>query len=185
MSVVNIVYETHSITTDNEAGIATGWLPGRLSETGRNLARELGQRRINDRIAAVFTSDLARAVETAELAFGGSGIPIRKDARLRECNYGSLNGMSVGQLAGARSGHIREPYPNGQSYQDVVLQTRDFLIEAARDWQGETILLIAHSANKWALDNLLNGVALDELVAAPFGWQEGWHYTLPADWTGA
>jgi hypothetical protein len=31
---VSIVYETHSITTDNEDGIATGWLPGRLSEAG-------------------------------------------------------------------------------------------------------------------------------------------------------
>lgn len=28
---VELVYETHSITTDNEAGIATGWLPRRLS----------------------------------------------------------------------------------------------------------------------------------------------------------
>jgi hypothetical protein len=32
---VEIVYETHSVTTDNEAGIATGWLPGQLSDEGR------------------------------------------------------------------------------------------------------------------------------------------------------
>jgi 2,3-bisphosphoglycerate-dependent phosphoglycerate mutase len=31
---VQIVFETHSISTDNERGIATGWLPGRLSEAG-------------------------------------------------------------------------------------------------------------------------------------------------------
>jgi broad specificity phosphatase PhoE len=184
MLAVEIVYETHSLTTDNEAGVATGWLPGRLSEVGRNLAAELGQRRRADRIAAVFTSDLARAVETAEIAFRGSEILVHQDARLRECNYGTLNGMPVGQLARIRSLHIREPYPRGQSYQDVVLQTRDFLTEVAHDWDGQKILLIAHSANKWALDNLLNGVALDDLVDAPFGWQEGWHYTLPAGWTG-
>lgn len=37
-----IVFETHSITEDNELGFATGWLPGRLSATGRELARDLG-----------------------------------------------------------------------------------------------------------------------------------------------
>jgi broad specificity phosphatase PhoE len=39
-------------------------------------------------IAVVFTSDLGRAVETADIAFGGTGIPVRRDARLRECDYG-------------------------------------------------------------------------------------------------
>lgn len=181
---VEIVYETHSLTTDNEAGLATGWLPGRLSKAGRKLARELGQRRRADSIDAVFTSDLARAVETAEIAFAGSDIPIRQDPRLRECDYGSLNGMPVSQLAQIRSRHIRQPYPSGQSYHDVVVQTRDFLTEVARDRDGQKVLLIAHSANKWALDNLLTGVALEDLVDAPFAWQEGWHYTLPAGWTG-
>jgi broad specificity phosphatase PhoE len=40
---VQIVYETHSLTEDNEAGRATGWLPGRLSAAGRELAAELGR----------------------------------------------------------------------------------------------------------------------------------------------
>jgi broad specificity phosphatase PhoE len=51
---VAIIFETHSLTTDNEAGIATGWLPGQLSERGRGLAAELGQRYRATGIAAVF-----------------------------------------------------------------------------------------------------------------------------------
>jgi hypothetical protein len=35
---VHIVFETHSISTDNEMGAATGWLPGRLYMQGRALA---------------------------------------------------------------------------------------------------------------------------------------------------
>ena len=66
--VVRIVFETHSLTVDNERGIATGWFGGALSAQGRALARELGERRRDDRIDAVFSSDLARAVETAEIA---------------------------------------------------------------------------------------------------------------------
>jgi 2,3-bisphosphoglycerate-dependent phosphoglycerate mutase len=64
---IEIVFETHSTTEDNEAGRATGWLPGRLSEQGRAQARELGRRRAGDGIAAVFCSDLRRADGGARL----------------------------------------------------------------------------------------------------------------------
>jgi len=180
---VEIIYETHSITTDNEAEIATGWLPGRLSEQGRKLAQELGERRQSDNVTAIFVSDLARAVETAEIAFAGSNIPIYQDARLRECNYGTLNGMSVAQLAIERSRHIDAPFPGGQSYQNVVTQMCDLLRDFAANWDGRTVLIIAHSANKWALDHLLNGADLADLVSAPFNWQDGWRYLLPRGWT--
>lgn len=182
--MLEIVYETHSVTTDNEAGIATGWLPGQLSARGRELAVELGVRRRNDGIMAVFCSDLRRAVETAEIAFGGSGIPISQDARLRECDYGELNGMPVERLAAQRAAHIDAPFPGGQSYRQVVDQTRDFLRELAADGDGRRVLLIAHSANRWALEHLLNGRPLQELVDAPFEWQPGWVYRLPPRWTG-
>ena len=182
---VEIVYETHSTTTDNEAGIATGWLPGRLSENGRRQARDLGKRRRRQAIAAVFVSDLTRAVQTAEIAFSGSGIPIYRDERLRECNYGTLNDMPVARLAAERSRHIDVPFPGGQSYRQVVAQTRGFLHDLARSWDGTTVLIIAHSANRWALDHLLNGIPLEHLVDEPFCWQPGWHYTLAEGWTHA
>jgi 2,3-bisphosphoglycerate-dependent phosphoglycerate mutase len=54
---IEIVYETHSTTEDNEMGIATGWLPGRLSDAGRANAAMLGQRRHDDGLAAIFVSD--------------------------------------------------------------------------------------------------------------------------------
>ena len=91
--VVRIVFETHSWSEDNDEGRASGWHHSRLSPKGRALAAELGERRRNDGIRAVFTSDLRRAVETAEIAFADTGVPILHDWRLRECNYGTGNGM--------------------------------------------------------------------------------------------
>lgn len=181
---VEIIYETHSLTTDNEAGIATGWLPGKLSVEGRRLAAELGARRRGQDIAAVFVSDLRRAVETAEIAFGDSGIPIFQDARLRECNYGDLNGMPVSELAALRARHIDESFPSGQSYRQVVEAMADFLRDLAGNWDGRRVVVIAHSASKWALDCVLCGGRLEDLVDAPFGWREGWRYVLPSGWDG-
>jgi broad specificity phosphatase PhoE len=68
---VRIVFETHSLTTDNEEGIATVWLGGTLSERGRAFAAGLGERRRADGIDVVYSSDPARAVETAEMPSAG------------------------------------------------------------------------------------------------------------------
>ena len=174
---MSIVFETHALTTDNEAGIATGWLPGQLSKEGRRLARELGERRRADNLAAVFVSDLARAAETATIAFAGTDIAINYDDRLRECDYGELNGAKVAGLR-PRSRYIDRPFPGGQSYHQVVEQVRDFLADIARGFEGRRVCVIGHSATRWALDVLLLGQTLDELVDAPFDWREGWEYTL-------
>ena len=175
---VEIVYETHSVTTDNEAGIATGWLDGELSEAGREQARALGERRRDDGLAVVFTSDLGRAIETADIAFAGSDLPRREDARLRECNYGELNGHPVAEIDAIKPTRIDEPYPGGESYRDVVERTRAFLGDLAGEFNGTRVLVIAHAANRWSLQHLLGGVPLEELVTAPFDWQEGWEYAL-------
>ncbi|MBA3420034.1 MAG: histidine phosphatase family protein, partial [Geodermatophilaceae bacterium] len=55
-------------------------MPGRLSSEGRELVADLGRRRSEDGLAAVFSSDLTRAVETASIAFGGR-LPILLDWR--------------------------------------------------------------------------------------------------------
>jgi broad specificity phosphatase PhoE len=175
---VQIVHETHSITTDNESGLATGWQLGRLSEQGRRLARQLGERRRNDGLAAVVTSDLARAIETAQLAFADTDIPIYHDERLRECDYGELTGMSAALLARLRRQHIDVPFPGGESYRDVVERTRELSRRCASRWAGRRIVVIAHSANRWALDHLLDGTALEDLLEEPFSWQAGWEYRL-------
>ena len=179
--MIELVYETHSTSTHNEAGIATGWLDGQLSERGREQARALGERRRDDGLAVVFTSDLGRALETADIAFEGSDLPRRQDARLRECNYGELNGRPVTEIDALRPTRVEEPYPGGESYRQVVERTRDFLGDVLAEFDGRRVLVIAHAANRWSLQHLLLGEPLAELVVAPFEWREGWEYPLDGE----
>ena len=179
---VQLVYETHAITTDNEAGIATGWLPGRLSARGRETAAELGARRRDDGLTAVLVSDLERALETVRIAFAGSPIPVVVDERLRECNYGRLNGMPRPRLDVERATHVDEPWPGGESYRDVVKRTAAFLDDLVRRWDERRVVVVAHSANKVALDHLLLRTDLGELVEHPMDWRPGWEYLVPKEW---
>jgi broad specificity phosphatase PhoE len=170
-----LIYETHSITVDNERGVATGWLPGELSAEGRRLAAELGRRRPD--VDAIFSSDLRRAVQTVEIAYEGREVPRFQDWRLRECNYGELNGAPVDSL-GPRRSYVDQPFPGGgQSYRQVLELTRSFLNDLKSLYDGRTVLVVAHSANRWTLKHLLDGgTPLEALVDAPFNWQPGWEY---------
>ncbi len=175
---IQIVCETHSVTEDNENGIATGWLPGRLSATGRQLAADLGKRRATDGIAAVFCSDLARSTQTAHIAFEGSGIPVLIDWRLRECDYGELNGTSAPAMNARRAEHLDVRYPGGESWRQAVTRIGRFLQDLPLRWSGQRVLVIGHVATRWGLDHALHGVPLEDLAAAEFAWQPGWEYTL-------
>ena len=176
--VVRIVFETHSLTVDNERGIATGWLGGALSARGRALAEELGERRRDDGIDAIFASDLARSVETAEIAFAATDIPVFLDWRLRELDYGALNGAPADAVAAERVRRVDVPFPGGESYGGAVARVASFLDDVRGLCAGERILLIGHTATRWALDHLLDGRPLPQVVAAPFDWREGWEYDL-------
>ncbi len=176
--VIEIVFETHSISEDNERGIASGWGESRLSERGKLLARELGERRRDDKIDAVFVSDLQRAVETARIAFQNAGTPIFFDWRLRECNYGALNGHPAALVHGERRKYLDEPYPNGESWRQAVARVNRFFSDIELLRAHARILLIGHVATRWACEHYLNGVVLEDLVEAEFVWQEGWEYRL-------
>jgi len=179
-AMIEIVFETHATTEDNEAGRATGWLPGRLSATGRAQAAALGVRRRADGIDAVFCSDLHRAVETAEIAFDGPGVPVLYDWRLRECDYGKDNGMPVAELHAHRAEHLEVPYPDGESWVEATDRVGRFLADLPSRWEGQRVVVIGHVATRWGLDRFLGGAGLAELESADFAWQPGWEYRLGA-----
>ena len=77
-----------------------------------------------------------------------------------------------------RLSHLDVPFPGGQSYVQVVAQTRALLADITAEFDGSRVLLVAHSANRWALQHLLDGTPLADAVAAPFDWQPGWSWTV-------
>jgi 2,3-bisphosphoglycerate-dependent phosphoglycerate mutase len=173
---MTVVFETHATTVDNETGHATGWLPGELSAIGRGQARELGQRRRDDSINTIVASDLRRAVETVEFGFAGLATPVAFDARLRECNYGHLNGAPVAELR--RPDHRDTPYPDGESWRQAIDRIGLWLVEARTAYDGQRVLVIGHTATKWAFDEIVTGVPLAHSLVAPFDWQPGWEYRI-------
>jgi 2,3-bisphosphoglycerate-dependent phosphoglycerate mutase len=126
----------------------------------------------------VFTSDLGRAVETARIAFGLTSIPILADWRLRECDYGSLNGQPAADLHRDRRRYLDTVYPEGESWRQALARVGRVVPDLRLRWEGARVLIIGHVATRWALDHLLNGVSVEELIVSDFNWREGWEYQL-------
>lgn len=179
---VKITYFVHGTTTDNEKDIATGWLPGELSEIGIQQAKELGGQVVDKHFDVIFCSDLKRAVDSSNLGFGNK-YKIIEDSRLRECNYGNLNGARANEFKEKRMDeYINIKYPNGESYKNVEKRINDFLEFLKINYDGKNIAIVAHQAPQLALEVLLNKKSWKEAIAEDWrntkSWQPGWEYEL-------
>ena len=166
---IAITYVSHATSLGNEAGRASGLYDVALSERGREQALERRAQFAGRRFDAVVCSDLQRAVETAEIAFAGSGVPLRGDARLRELDCGALTREPRAKVDAMRPRCVDEPFPDGESYRDAVARTRSLLDELAAEFAGGHVVLVGHRATRDCLEHLANGVPLAELAAAPPG----------------
>jgi 2,3-bisphosphoglycerate-dependent phosphoglycerate mutase len=134
--------EYESPAWDNEGG----W----LSATGRTQARALAERFADQRVAHVYTSTLARAVQTGEIAaatLGGLHVTTREG--LREFVVGDFSGSTepdpfAPTYARWLAGELDARIPGGESGTELVDRMRMLLQEIADQFRGETVLVISH-----------------------------------------
>lgn len=99
-----LVLLRHGESTWNQENLFTGWTDVPLSPRGIEEARAAGRLMREEGLAfdIVFTSLLARAIRTAELALeemGLSWLPVERSWRLNERHYGALQGLNKKELA--------------------------------------------------------------------------------------
>jgi alpha-ribazole phosphatase/probable phosphoglycerate mutase len=178
---VRITYFVHGTTTDNESNLSSGWNDVELSELGKQQSEELTDKTKQHHFDVVFTSDLSRAFNSARITWG-DGYEIIQDSRLRECNYGDLNGKDSNTVEPLQEESINTPMPNGESYEQVKARIAAFLGDLKQNYDGKYIAIVAHKAPQLALDVLLREMTWEEAFANDWRktkqWQPGWEYIL-------
>ncbi|MFA6463940.1 MAG: histidine phosphatase family protein [Candidatus Paceibacterota bacterium] len=175
--MIEIIFEAHGTTFDNEAKLASGFNDVALSPLGEGRSRDMGKRHETEIFDAIFCSDLQRSYKCAEIAFGNK-YPIIKDSRLRECDYGDLTQHPREEVESEKIKRIKIPFPNGESYEQTTARMKDFLNSLFEKYNNKKVLIIGHRATQYGLDHLINGIPLEQLVSAKFIWQPGWKYEL-------
>ena len=180
--MVTITYFVHGTTTDNEKEISSGWSDVELSERGIQQSIALKEQTKDKKFDVVFCSDLRRAVKSSELAWGEM-YPIIQDARLRECNYGKLNGAPSATVEPMQEEEcITHRFPEGESYEDVKARVADFLTFLKQNYNGKSVAVVGHKAPQFSLDVLIKGKTWQQALAEDWrktkSWKPGWEYQL-------
>lgn len=151
-----------------------------LNDLGREQAINLGNvsRERKDAFDIMFTSDLKRAIESSKLAF--PDVEKITDKRLRECNYGDLDGKHKSLVIYEE--HVEDKFPNGESLIDVENRMRDFVEFLKENYDGKTVGIVAHRAPQLALEVITKGISWDEANKNDWrktgDWQPGWEYII-------
>ncbi|MEK6901883.1 MAG: signal recognition particle-docking protein FtsY, partial [Nanoarchaeota archaeon] len=184
---IKITYFVHGTTTDNEQGLCTGWNQGELSELGKKQSKELLNLIGDVQFDVIFCSDLKRAVDSARLTFVHDPYKIIQDKRLRECNYGNLNGKEEAMVKKEIAQRVYTPFPQGESYHDVEARMAEFLNDIWRSQYGKHIAIVAHQGPQLALDVLLKRKTWEQAMQEDWRqtkqWQPGWMYVMDKEVT--
>ena len=177
--MIKIIYFVHGTTTDNTEHKSTGWIPGELTEKGIQQSIDLKKQINMNDIDVVISSDLQRAIDSANYTFKGIK-EIYHDERIRECNYGELNGKDSSLVKYEE--HIYDAFPEGESLKDVEKRIRDFLKFLKENYDGKTIAIVAHKAPQFAFEVITKGITWEEAIEKDWrktkAWQPGWKYII-------
>lgn len=176
---VKITYFVHGTTTDNLEHKSTGWLPGELSQKGIEQSIALREQININEFDIVFCSDLKRAIDSAKNIFENNK-KIIEDSRLRECNYGDLNGLETSLVKYEE--HIQEKFPNGESLIDVENRIRSFCKFLLQNYDGKHIAIVAHKAPQLAFQVITENKSWEYVIEHDWrktkSWQPGWEYIV-------
>ena len=96
--------------------------------------------------------------------FADRPLPILRDARLRKCDYGDLEGRPRAEMELARLSAICAPFPHGESYAQVAVRMRSFLAQLAAERDEQQVMLVGHAATLWMLEHWLRARPLAAVV---------------------
>lgn len=165
-----LVMIRHGQTHYNATRRMQGQLNTELSEIGREQANAAAQALEGFGITRIISSDLARAFDTATIIGGLLNIDVEQDARLRETHLGQWQAKSHeevdSEFPSARAIWRHDAQwapPGGESRIDVAKRARpviDELMHNYEDWDGNTVLIVAHGGTISALTSHLLGFEL-------------------------
>ncbi len=142
----------HGETAWNAEGRVQGHQNSRLSERGREQGRLVAERLSALKVEAVYSSDLGRARETAEMVAKLHGLTVKPAFALRERNYGVLEGKTLdeaGRTQGIwfmawQSDRLHHAPPGGENHADMCHRVIEALRAISAAHPGRTVVVVTH-----------------------------------------
>jgi len=152
MDRTQVIIVRHGQTQWNIKGVRQGHLDSPLTEKGLAQAEALGERLAREKFTLLYSSDLGRAVQTAQMISQATGHTIVTDARLRERHLGVFQGLNAEEIKERYPEEYRlhrtlgpdYVIPGGESVHQQVARNVACLKEVVEKHAGETIAVVTH-----------------------------------------
>lgn len=159
----------HGITEFNSTRRFAGYSDVEMSADGYRQVEKLRDRLANEKIDAVYSSDLKRALATAELLSAERKAEVIACSELREVNYGVVEGLTFQEIRSRypevaeliTNFNLRLEFPDGESFEGFIERVIKFLDRLEKHEPSETILIVSHSGPLRTLVCHLLGIAQD------------------------
>jgi broad specificity phosphatase PhoE len=166
--MTEIYFIRHGQTAQNTAKRFQGHSDTELDATGRGQAQRIAERLAQSAIAAVYTSDLTRARQTAEAIAARVGAPLVSRSDLREIDVGKATGMSKEELMTNYPDLFSDDwhqvrFPNGESYHETGLRMTVAAREIAASHPDQLVAAISHGGAIRSVIAELVGFPIDTL----------------------
>lgn len=154
----HICITRHGETDWNVSGILQGWLDVPINEQGRRQAREMATSFAAAGFAAVWTSPLIRAGETAEIIAADLGLPPpAAHAGIKERHFGEIQGVPKSELAELNPLLLqqilrRNPaahFEGGETMDEFADRVLGGFMDIGAKHPGERVLVVTHG---WVMD---------------------------------
>jgi probable phosphoglycerate mutase len=150
-STTHLIIVRHGETVWNADGRHQGHLDSELTERGLQQARALAERLAGERFIALYSSDLGRALKTAQVIGAQSSHTVLIDPRLRERNLGIFHGLTKEEMRERfpkEFEHYRSDpgyaIPQGESAQARMAEHIECLRYLAQKHLGERTVIVGH-----------------------------------------
>lgn len=144
MAATTILLVRHGETDWNRDRRVQGHTDTPLNEAGRAQARELAGTLAAESFDAVYTSDLARARDTAAIVAGDHGVELVQLVALRERHFGTWEGLTDEEVLAchpdARPGH----WGDGETPEEMTGRVLAALRSIAAAHPGGTVVVVSH-----------------------------------------
>jgi len=141
--------------------------PFPLTEKGKKQAEKSAGLLAEEKIDFIFSSDLIRARETAEIVAAKTGAKIIIDKSLREFNVGRLNGKNpklVWEFISSKKNPLSAKVAGGESLAGASRRMYSFLERIDRKYEQKTILFVSHELPLSLLEGMLRGWSLEKTL---------------------
>lgn len=157
---MKFIFVRHGKTHFNEMNLTQGWCDSPLSQLGVKQVENMSLQLKDYCINKAYTSPLGRAVETSEIILQGHNIAPIYDKRLKEVNFGILEGMNTELI---RQLHVEQPdwvdtlemdyrpY-KGENLQNVITRHQEAIKDIiASSQEDDTVLIVGHGCSLYGL----------------------------------